>query len=73
MLEKILTELVTHHWGKTLGILLGLLFGILVIFIGLLETVFITICIFIGYLVGKRLDENDSFYELINKYFRDKG
>jgi len=73
VLEKILTELVTHHWGKTLGILLGLLFGILVIFIGLLETVFITICIFIGYLVGKRLDENDSFYELINKYFRDKG
>ena len=73
MLEKILTDLVTHHWGKTLGILLGLLFGILVIFIGLLETVFITICIFIGYLVGKRLDENDIFYELINKYFRDKG
>lgn len=72
VLEKIIEELFTYHKGKTMGILLGLLFSILVITIGLLETIFIGVCIYIGFVVGKRLDENETFYDLINKVFREK-
>ncbi|NLT94559.1 MAG: DUF2273 domain-containing protein [Clostridia bacterium] len=71
-LSKILEELLTHHRGKTFGIAFGLLFSILVITVGLLETVFIAICIYIGYIIGKRLDDNESFNDLVHKLFKDK-
>jgi uncharacterized membrane protein len=71
-LEKIIEELFTYHRGKTIGVLIGLIFSILVITVGLLETVFITICIYIGFIIGKRLDENESFNDLVQKLFKDK-
>lgn len=71
-MRKIFEELMTHHRGKTLGIVMGLLFSILVITVGLLETVFIVVCIYIGYIIGKRLDDNESFNDLIHKLFKDK-
>lgn len=71
-LEKIIEELFTYHRGKTIGVLIGLIFSILVITVGLLETVFIAICIYIGFIIGKRLDENESFNDLVQKLFKDK-
>jgi len=67
MFEKLIEELLIYHRGKTIGILIGFLFSILVISIGLLETVFIAVCIYIGFIIGKRLDENESFQDLVNK------
>ncbi|MFZ5943394.1 MAG: DUF2273 domain-containing protein [Bacillota bacterium] len=71
-LQRIIDELLTNHRGKTLGIIIGLVFSILVITVGLLETVFITICIYIGFVIGKRLDENESVNDLIFKLFKEK-
>lgn len=71
-LGKLIEELMIHHKGKTIGIVLGLLFSILVITIGLLQTVFIAVSIYIGFIIGKRLDDNESFNDLIQKLFRDK-
>ncbi|KJS84893.1 MAG: hypothetical protein JM58_09975 [Peptococcaceae bacterium BICA1-8] len=71
-LGKIIEELLTHHRGKTIGILVGLIFSILVITVGLLETVFITVCIYVGLIIGKRLDDNESFNDLVQKLFKDK-
>ncbi|SMB94861.1 Small integral membrane protein [Desulfonispora thiosulfatigenes DSM 11270] len=72
MLEKILDEVLTHHKGKFFGILIGLLFSVLVISVGLLETIFIAVCIYIGFVVGKRVDQNESFYSIIDKVFRER-
>lgn len=71
-LSKIVEELMTYHRGKTIGILIGLLFSVLVITVGLLETIFIAVCIYLGFIIGKRLDDNESFNDLIHKLFRDK-
>lgn len=73
MFEKIFEEILINHRGKALGIFIGLLFSILVISIGLLETVFIMVCIYIGYIVGKRLDDNDNFQDIVNKIFKDRN
>lgn len=70
--RNILEELMTHHRGKTIGIVGGLLFSVLVITVGLLETIFITLCIYMGYIIGKRLDDNETFDELVHKLFKDK-
>jgi uncharacterized membrane protein len=71
-IKNIFEELMTHHRGKTFGIVLGLIFSILVITVGLLETIFIAVCIYIGYIIGKRLDDNESFNDLVHKLFKDK-
>ena len=73
MLEKIFQEILIHHRGKTIGILSGLLFSTLVITLGLLETVFIVVCIYVGYLIGKRLDDYENFQELLDKIFKDRN
>lgn len=73
MFEKIFEEILTNHRGKALGILIGLLVSVLIITIGLLETVFIMVFIYIGYIVGKRLDDNDNFQDIVDKIFKDRN
>lgn len=72
MLEKIFTELMRFHRGKLFGILFGLLFSILVITLGFLQTIFIACCIYVGYIIGKRVDDNESLKEVMEKFFRDR-
>ncbi|MDQ7792990.1 MAG: DUF2273 domain-containing protein [bacterium] len=51
------TEVFREHRGKILGSLAGLVFGLMVLMVGLLWTLFIGLCVFVGYLVGRRVDE----------------
>ncbi|HCW51967.1 MAG TPA: hypothetical protein DGR79_07920 [Clostridiales bacterium] len=46
--------------GRLLGVTIGLLFGLSVKWLGLLWTVFISACAVAGYLIGKKLDENQE-------------
>jgi len=69
--EKLMGELLKHHRGKMLGILLGLVFGLLTAFFGFWRAAFIVICIMIGYIIGKKLDEQKSFKSLLEKFFQD--
>ncbi len=72
MWEKILLALLGEHRGKTIGILLGLLVSILFIFVGFFKTIFIIICIGLGYFIGKKLDENKNFEMWLKHFFKDK-
>ncbi|MGI6225438.1 MAG: DUF2273 domain-containing protein [Peptococcales bacterium] len=71
-LGRIIEYLLNQHRGKTIGVVIGLLFSILVITLGLLQTVFISVCIYIGFIIGKRLDDNESFNDLVQRLFKDK-
>lgn len=72
MWEKVLTEIIHNHRGKLFGILLGLAFGLLVIIIGFLQTIFISCCIYIGYIIGKRVDDNESIRDVMDRILRDR-
>lgn len=72
MWEKLLLIIMEEHRGKAIGIILGLLAGILVITYGFWRTLFIIFCIAAGYLIGKKLDENQSFDNWLRKVFKDK-
>jgi len=50
---------------------LGLLFGLLAVSVGLLKTLFIALCIGVGYLLGKRADEKGDLQRLLSKWFGD--
>ena len=72
MWEKVLVFVLEEHRGKSIGILLGLIASILFISFGILKTLFIILCIIIGYLFGKGLDDKKSFDKWIKHLFNDK-
>lgn len=60
-------QLIKKNKGKIIGMLIGLLFAVFVITIGLLKTIFIAICIGVGYYFGRRADNKQSIIELIER------
>ncbi len=68
---QLFSELLNNHQGKVLGIAIGLVFGLLVIIIGFLQTVFLACCIYIGYIIGKRVDDNENIRDLVERIFKE--
>ncbi len=72
MWENILSELLIKHRGKTIGITLGLIASILFVSFGFWKTIFIAICIGLGYLLGKSIDDDKDMDLWLKKLFKDK-
>ena len=49
------------HKGKTIGLLCGLIFGIFILSMGFWRGLFLTICIAVGYWIGKMYDKEENF------------
>ncbi len=62
-------ELWRNHRGKMIGVLLGFLFGIFVVSFGFWKAVFISLCIALGFWVGRKVDNKYDFKEKISKIF----
>jgi len=73
MLEKIILYVITEHRGKAVGIFLGLAASILFINYGFWRSAFIVFCIFIGYQIGKKLDENADLEIWMKNLFKSKN
>ena len=71
MWTQLLSELLHNNQGKFLGVLAGLIFGLFVIIIGFLQTLFLACCIGIGYIIGKRADDNESIRDIVERIFRE--
>lgn len=67
MWKEKLREYYENNKGKTIGLAIGLFFGILVLIIGFFKTVFIVLCALLGYYLGKKVDNNESILELIER------
>lgn len=65
---KLLENLWQDHNGKTVGALIGMFVGILIIVFGLFNTLFIVACGVFGYIIGKRVDEEESIVEMIDRF-----
>ncbi len=55
------------NFGKTLGIVLGFILAVLLIFFGILKTLFILAFIVLGFIIGKWFDEGVN----VKKFFKD--
>ncbi|MDI9513228.1 MAG: DUF2273 domain-containing protein [Caldicoprobacterales bacterium] len=66
-LKEIVVSCFTKHKGKTVGILCGLLFGIIVLLIGFFRSLFLLACIGIGYWIGNLHDKQESFLAFLDK------
>jgi len=60
LLVEALMRIWTHHRGKALGSLFGLLLGLGIMLLGVFWALFIAALVFAGYQVGKRFDEDNE-------------
>jgi uncharacterized membrane protein len=67
MNAKLLEEIWLHHSGKISGVTIGLLVGIFILAVGFFQTLFVMICVIIGYVVGKRIDEKEDIMDILEK------
>lgn len=67
MWKEKLIEILAYHRGKIIGISLGFILSIMVLFIGFFKTLFIVFCIWLGYIIGKKYDEREDIKEILNK------
>lgn len=72
MWEKWIPYLLVEHRGKTIGVLLGLLAAIMFVTWGFWRTIFIIICIAVGYFIGKQLDEKKNLDSWMKQMFKDR-
>ena len=70
---NLLIEYIKENTGKTIGVILGFFVAIAIIIIGLLKTIFIALCVFLGYLIGDRIDKGETLKAIIEKLFPYKG
>lgn len=68
MLEQLLNYLVKYK-GRTIGIFLGLVIGWMILQYGWLATIFWLICIVLGYKIGKKIDESESWQDVLERIF----
>ncbi|NLK00509.1 MAG: DUF2273 domain-containing protein [Clostridia bacterium] len=60
-------EIMKNHRGKAIGILLGLILGLFTVVLGFFKTFLVAICISIGYILGRRVDDDEDFKNWIDK------
>jgi uncharacterized membrane protein len=64
--------LISRHWGKILGGLLGLIFALLVVNYGFWISIFIFLCIAAGLLIGWHLDATSNVGRFFRRLFSTK-
>ena len=67
---KSLLEFIEENPGKSLGALIGLVFGILVLVFGVFKVFGIALFVIAGVLVGKMIDDRSDVIERIMNIFR---
>lgn len=65
--KEFLLNLLSKNEGKIIGGVIGLFIGILILSIGFLKALFIVLCVFLGYYIGKKKDNNENILEIIEK------
>lgn len=58
--EKLL-EFYRSHYGEINGALIGFIFAVCILVIGFFQTVFIAICVLIGYYIGKKISQDKDY------------
>ena len=53
-----------HYYGVN-GAIIGLLIGLSFVYIGFFQTLFIALCIFAGYWLGKKIQKDRDFIKKI--------
>lgn len=69
MFDELVRDLMENHRGKIIGSLVGLVLSLMIIRYGFFWSVFISLLVLAGYLIGKRVDETkEDLWDLLDKF-----
>ena len=68
-----ISEFFKSKSGGAKGALIGLVVALLIIFLGLIKTIFIAICVGIGYYIGKCFEADKNFFRKLLDRFLPPG
>lgn len=70
--DKLMDFFITNQ-GKIIGALIGFLAGLLLLTLGLFKTLVLSICIAVGYYLGKKVDNKEDIIQLIERLLNSHG
>ena len=66
---EMIKNLWDNHRGKVIGVCVGLVFGICVIKFGFWHSLFLAVCIAVGFFIGSQLDGSGKLNQKIRRFF----
>lgn len=70
--KSVFLDLWENHRGRMLGLTLGLVVGVLFLTLGFFKTIFLLICVGLGYFIGDKFDNQEELFKLIEKIWPKK-
>ncbi|MGI5998357.1 MAG: DUF2273 domain-containing protein [Lutispora sp.] len=70
--DKLMNFFITHQ-GKIIGTLIGFLAGLFLLTLGFFKTLVLSICIAMGYYLGKKVDNKEDIIQFIERLLKTHG
>lgn len=70
-MKEVLLSICKNNRGKVIGAFIGLLIAVFMLIIGFFKTLFIVLLMFLGYYIGKKIDNKESIIEVIERILPD--
>lgn len=67
MFSEIFAEIWKNFRGRTICSLFGAFTGFMVLWLGLLQTLFLLFCIGFGFFLGNKIDKNEDLMEWLDR------
>jgi len=67
---RFIADAVNANPGKTVGVALGFVLGLMIFTVGFWQTLLIVLLIAAGFVIGKSRDDNSSIGDVIGGFFR---
>lgn len=67
MWNEILNDLWRVYRGRLLGSVFGLFIGAMFLILGVLQTIFLLICISAGFFIGNKIDKKEDLLEWLDR------
>ena len=67
MFHEIINDLWENSRWRVIGVIAGLVIGILFLFLGFFQTIFLLICVGLGFFIGNKLDKKEDLMDFLDR------
>ena len=67
MFHEIFNDLWENSRWRVIGVVAGLVIGILFLLLGFFQTIFLLICVGLGFFIGNKLDKKEDLMDFLDR------
>lgn len=67
MFHEIINDLWENSRWRVIGVVAGLIVGLLFLFLGFFQTIFLLICVGLGFFIGNKLDKKEDLMDFLDR------